>query len=211
MIHYAIDTKKTALLVFDMLNDFIKPGAPLENPEVREKLIPRLKPLIQLCRSKRIPVIYTCHAHRRDGSDAGLMAQIWPSVRERRALMKDTEGVKVYNEIKPQEGDIIIEKHRYSAFYGTDLEMVLKTRGVDTLIIVGAATDIGCESTARDATNRDYKVIFPSDGNVARDAPDMGWGPIPKEDIQKVVLTVLAHAFARVATVDEVMSELQKG
>jgi ureidoacrylate peracid hydrolase len=78
------------------------------------------------------------------------------------------------------------------------------------LIIVGAATNIGCESTARDATNRDYRVIFPSDGNIARDAPDMGWGPIPKEEVQKVVLTTLAHAFAMVTSMQELISELQR-
>jgi ureidoacrylate peracid hydrolase len=128
MVHYSINPKKTALLVFDMLNDFIKPGAPLENPDVREQLIPRLKPLIGLCRSRGIPVIYACQAHRRDGSDAGLMAEIWPSVRERRALIKGTEGVEVYEEIRPQEGDIVIEKRRYSAFYNTDLELILKNR-----------------------------------------------------------------------------------
>jgi ureidoacrylate peracid hydrolase len=208
MVHYSVNPKKTALLVFDMLNDFIKPGAPLENPDVREQLIPRLKPLIGLCRSRGIPVIYACQAHRRDGSDAGLMAEIWPSVRERRALIKGTEGVEVYEEIRPQEGDIVIEKRRYSAFYNTDLELILKNKGVDTLIIVGAATNIGCESTARDATNRDYRVIFPSDGNIARDAPDMGWGPIPKEEVQKVVLTTLAHAFAMVTSMQELIKEV---
>ncbi len=161
-------------------------------------------------RSKGIPVIYACQAHRRDGSDAGLMAVIWPGVREGRALVKGTEGVEVYEEIKPLEGDVVIEKRRYSAFYNTDLELVLKNRGVDTLIIVGAATNIGCESTARDATNRDYKVIFPYDGNIARDEPDMGWGPISKEDVQRVVLTTLAHAFARVMSIEELISELQR-
>jgi ureidoacrylate peracid hydrolase len=209
MVDYKLDTKKTALIVFDMLNDFIQPGAPLENPDVRENLIPRLKKLIEACRSKGIPVIYACHGHRKDGSDAGLMAEIYASVRERRALVRGTPGVEVYEEIKPQEGDVVIEKHRYSAFYNTDLEIILRNKGVDTLIITGASTNVGCETTARDATNRDYKVIFPSDGNVARDLPDMGWGAIPKEEVQRVVLTSLAHAFARVMTIEEIMRELQ--
>ncbi len=209
MIRYKIDPPKTALLVFDMLNDFIKPGAPLENVEVREILLPRLKTLIPACRAKGITIIYTSHGHRPDGSDVGIMVERWPSVRERRALIKGTEGVKVYSEIAPQEGDVVIEKNRYSAFYGTDLEIVLKTKGIDTLIIVGAATNIGCESTARDAAIRDYKVIFASDGNIARDMPDLGWGPVPKEIVQKAVLTTLAHAFATVISLDDILAEIQ--
>ncbi len=209
MLNYKIAPPKTALLVFDMLNDFIKPGAPLENVDVREILLPRLKQMIPACRAQGITIIYTSHAHRPDGSDVGLMVDRWPSVREKRALIKGTEGVQVYAEIAPQDGDVVIEKCRYSAFYGTDLEMVLKTKGIDTLIITGAATNVGCESTARDAAIRDYRVIVLSDGTVCRDMPDMGWGPIPKEVVQKVVLSTLAHAFGTVISIDELLAEIQ--
>lgn len=209
MVDFKPVPHKTALIVFDMLNDFVEVGAVLENIDVRENLIPRLKRLIEVCRSKGIPVIYTSHAHRKDGSDAGLMTEFWANVREMRALVKGTHGVEIYDEIKPQEGDVVIEKRRYSAFYKTDLEIILKNKGVDTLIITGASINVGCDTTARDATNRDYKVIFPSDGNVGRDCPDLGWGAIPKEEVQRVVFTLLAHAFARVTTIDELIGELQ--
>lgn len=209
MVHYDIVPRKTGLLIFDMMNDFLVPGAPLENVEVREALLPRLKKLINLCRSKGILVMYTSHGHRRDGSDMGLTALFWKNVREGRALIKDTEGVKIYHEIYPQPGDVVIEKRRYSAFFGTDLDIVLKTKDIDTLIICGAATNIGCEATARDAFNRDLKVIFPSDGNLSRDMHDQGWGSIPADTIQKVVLSTLAHAFGEVITLEQLTKRIE--
>ena len=209
MVAYEINPRKTALLVFDMMNDFIKPGFPRENPAIRENLVPQLKKLIEHCRSKGIPIIYVCHAHRRGGSDMGIMAETIPGVREGESFVQGTEGVEVYDEIKPQEGDIVIEKHRYSAFRGTDLDLMLRSMGLDTLIVTGHSTNIGCETTARDATDMDYKVIFPSDGTIARDLPDMGWGPIPKEEIRRVVLSTLAYRFAMVLAIDELISKLQ--
>jgi nicotinamidase-related amidase len=209
VINYEMDPQKTALLVFDMMNDFIKPGFPREDPAIRKILVPKIKRLIEHCRSKGIPVIYAIHTYRRNGSDIGLMAVTIPGVRDGKSFIKGTEGVEVYNEIKPREEDIVIEKHRYSAFYGSDLDLILRGMGRDTLIVTGYSTNIGCETTARDATNMGYKVIFPSDGSLARDLPDMGWGPVSKEEIRKVVLSTLAHRFAMVLTIDELISNLR--
>lgn len=209
MVNYELEPQNTALLVYDMMNDFIKPGSPREDPSIREILIPKLKKLIEHCRSKSIPVIYIVHTHRRNGSDLGVMAVTISGVREAKSFVKGTDGVEVYDEIKPTEKDIVIEKHRYSAFHGTDLDLVLRSLGKDTLIVTGYSTNIGCETTVRDATTRDYKVIFPSDGSLARDLPDLGWGPIPKEEIRKVVLSILAHRFAMVLPIDELISKLQ--
>jgi nicotinamidase-related amidase len=209
MVAHKINPQKTALLVFDMINEFIKPGFGGYTPGIRENLVPRLKKLIEHCRSKDIPVIYACHVHREDGSDFGLLPEILRGLKERKRFISGTESPEVYEEIKPQEGDIVVEKRRFSAFYGTDLELILRGMGKDTLIITGFATNIGCESTARDAVDMDFRVIFPSDGNGVRDLPDMGWGPIPGEEIQRVFLSTLARSFARVLTIDELISELQ--
>ncbi len=209
MVAFKIDPKKTALLVFDMINDFVKEGAPSDHPEIRRDLVPRLKKLIAHCRSKSIPVIYVCHATRRDGSDIGIIAEILPKVAAGKLLIKGTEGVQVYDELKPQEGDIVIEKRRYSAFRGTDFELILRSLGKDTLIITGTTTSTGIESTAREALDMDIKVIFPSDGTYSGDIPDMGWGPVSGEEIMRVVLTVLQYRFARVLTIDELTAELK--
>ncbi len=209
MLHFDIVPQKTALLIFDMMNDFLLPGAPLENVEAREVLVPKLKKLLPLCRSKGILVAYTSHGHRRNGADVGYAGTIWKSVREGRALIKDTEGVKIYHEIAPAPQDVVIEKLRYSAFYGTDLDTILRSNGKDTLIICGAATNVGCETTARDAFCRDYKVIFPSDGNLVRDMPDVGWGAFSADIMQRVILSTLAHAFCEVITMEQLMKRIE--
>jgi nicotinamidase-related amidase len=118
--------------------------------------------------------------------------------------------VEIYDELKPQPGDLVVAKPRYSAFYGTDLEAILRSKGIDTLIISGTVTNVCCESTTRDAFSRDDKVIFLSDGNAAGDLPDMGFGPVSAEESQKVVLTVLAMCFAQVSSIDQVIAEIEQ-
>jgi ureidoacrylate peracid hydrolase len=104
----------------------------------------------------------------------------------------------------------MIEKRRYSAFAYTDLEAVLKGKKRDTLIITGVSTNIGPETTVRDAVVRDYKVIFVSDCTANKDVPDMGWGIIPAEVAKKVTFSVLALAFCRVIPSTQLMNELDE-
>ena len=129
----SIDPTKTALIVVDMQNDFVAPGAPMETPAGRT-MLPNLKRAITFCRGQGIPVIYTTHAHRRDGCDMGRFADLWSPIRTRAGLVDGESGVEIYPEIAPQADELVIKKRRYSAFYGTDLEIVLRGRGVETVI-----------------------------------------------------------------------------
>ena len=208
MVEYKIQPEKTALIVFDMTNSFVGEGSPFEVFSASEKLVPKLKRLIGACRLKKIQVIYTNEVLRADGSDAGRLDDIWPPIRERNVLIKGTKEVEVYDEIKPEEGDIVVEKHRYSAFYGTDLDLILRNKGIDTLIICGPSPEVGVETTARDAFVRDYKVIFPSDGFIWNDLSDLGWGPVSSQELQRVLLTIMARAFAHVVSIDEILAKL---
>jgi nicotinamidase-related amidase len=220
MVTFEIKPLKTALIVFDMHNQLVKPQLfdPLaaETPQIAKALahiekglVPQVKRLIEHCRAKGIPLIYTHHAYRKDGSDMGLVGEIIRGVKEKRRFIRGMEGIQIYDEVKPQEGDIVVEKHRYSAFYGTDLELILRGMGKDTLVVTGGVLDMGLESTVRDAVDRDFKVVLPRDGVATKDISDEGWGPIGREEVAKVVLTSLASRFARVLTVDELISELQ--
>lgn len=208
MVDYTIDAKKTALILIGMENDWLRRGALFENADAREKLVPKLKRLKDACRARAIRVIYVVHAHRKDGADLGMEAWFWPQIAGGKAVVAGTEGVQIYEGIKLEEGDIIVEKRRYSAFYGTDLEVILKSNHIDTLIIAGSGINVGLETTARDAAIRDYKVIFPSDGHLGRDLPDRGWGAVPLKDLEKVVLTTLANAFAQVIPIEEILGKI---
>jgi ureidoacrylate peracid hydrolase len=125
-------------------------------------------------------------------------------------IIAGTKNVEIYEGLKPHPGDLVVAKPRYSAFYGTDLEAILRSKNIDTLIISGTVTNVCCDSTARDAFSRDYKVIFLSDGNAARDLPGRGFGPVSAEEVQRVTLTILANNFAQVSSIDQVITEIEQ-
>jgi nicotinamidase-related amidase len=208
-VQYPIIPEKTAMIVVDMQNDFVQEGAPIEIPRARA-MVPRLNRLLDVCRAHQIPVIYIHHVIRGGDIDAGRLADHHEAIRNNKAIIAGTSNVEIYEGLKPHPGDLVVAKPRYSAFYGTDLEAILRSKGIDTLIISGTVTNVCCESTTRDAFSRDYKVIFLSDGNAAGDLPDMGFGPVSAEEIQKVVLTVLAMCFAQVSSIDQVIAEIEQ-
>lgn len=143
MLNHAPDPKRTALLVYDMVNDFLLPGAPLESPRARDLLLPRLKPLIAACRNKKIRIIYACQNYDPDGVGDG-----FKPAHGGRGCLAGTPGAEVHAALAPQPGDIVLRKRRFDAFLGTDLDLILRQQRIDTLIIVGTSTSIGTETTA---------------------------------------------------------------
>lgn len=208
-VRYPIIPEKTAMLVVDMQNDFVQEGAAIEVPRARA-MVPRLNRLLDACRSHSILVIYIHHVIRGGDIDAGRLADHHEAVRDNKALLAGTPNVEIFEGLKPHASDLMVAKPRYSAFYGTDIEAILRSKGIDTLIVSGTVTNVCCDSTTRDAFSRDYKVIFLSDGTATRDLPDLGFGPVSAEEIQKVVLTVLAMSFAQVSSIDQVIDEIEQ-
>jgi len=147
---------KEALLIIDMLNDFVLQGAPLEVPETR-KVIPAIKREIEKAREEGKPVIYVCDVHEPDDKEFSKFG--WPA-----HAVKGTAGARIVDELKPQVDDIIIEKTTYSGFYNTKLNETLKNLGVDSLRLTGCVTHICVMFTASDAVLRDYKVTVVKDG-----------------------------------------------
>jgi nicotinamidase-related amidase len=205
MLNFKPIPARSALIVFDMINDFILPGAPNESVRAREILVPKLKPLIAACRRKKLLVVYACQTDRADGSDRGLKSEIFPGIT---AHVEGSPGAEVYAEIAPQPGDIVLRKRRFDAFYANELDLILRQRGVDTVIVTGTSTSIGTETTARGGVVRDYRVIYPSDGTVNKDLPDAGWGPVPMDLLLKVVLTELSQ-FCRVCPISTLIREIE--
>jgi ureidoacrylate peracid hydrolase len=94
--------------------------------------------------------------------------------------------------------EIIVKKHRYSAFYGTDLEIILRGLGIDTVVIAGVTTENCCHATARDALFRDYKVVFLSDATATFDYPDVGQGGMTAAEVYHATLVILSVSTAHV-------------
>jgi len=167
---WEFERDRCALLVIDMQNDFVQDGAIMQVKEAMRQ-IPRIKKLIEKCRELDVPVIYTIQ--KTDAVFCPLEVAALPFLKEA-GMREGSEGAKVVNELAPQAGDLIVYKRRFSAFFQTDLEILLKNvkgseKPVDTVIICGTVTNVCCESTARDAFFRDYKVVFGTDVNSAHD------------------------------------------
>ena len=202
-----IDPKKTAMIVVDMQNDFVAPGAAMETPAARA-VVPRLTEALKICRGAGIKIIFTAHVHRRDGSDMGLFDDMHAPIAKRAALVDGTPGVEIYPEVAPAPGEHVIKKHRYSGFYGTDLDMILREWGVDTVIISGTTTENCCHATARDAMFRNYRVAFLSDATATYDYPDRGFGAMPNAEVHHATLVILADSTAHVMSVTDMKARI---
>jgi nicotinamidase-related amidase len=140
-----------AILVIDMLNDFITGKLKCERAK---KIIPRIKRLMEEARKKGVPIIYCNDAHLPVDSE---LRKWGPHA------IKGTEGAQVIPELKPTEKDFIIEKRTYSGFFETGLDMLLRELNVNTVCITGIHTHICDKHTAADAFFRGYRIIVVED------------------------------------------------
>lgn len=148
--------KKEALLVIDMVKDFVLAGAPLEVPDTRT-IIPVIRHEIDKAHALGNPVIYVCDAHAPDDKEFRKFG--WPP-----HAVKGTKGAEIAAELAPTEVDTVISKKTYSGFYGTTLDATLKLLGVDALRLTGDVTNICVLFTASDAVLRDYAVTVVENG-----------------------------------------------
>jgi nicotinamidase-related amidase len=140
----------SAILVIDMLEDFVRPGAPLEVPENR-KILPAVRRRIARARKEGEQVVYVCDAHKKRDPEFARMG--WPP-----HAVSGTPGAAVVAEISPEPGDIVVEKHSYSGFHRTALQSVLRRKGIRTLSLAGCVTNICILYIAYEAVLRGYDV-----------------------------------------------------
>jgi len=153
---YTINKESTAILVVDMLNDFLKPGGTmvLEGGEI---IVEPMQRLLEVGRNREIPIVYVNDFHR-----LGLKQDREFKKRAEHCI-GGTWGAEVIEELRPQQRDFIIKKSRFSGFYETDLDLTLKDLKIDTVVVVGVVTNICVRSTIHDAFFRGYRVIVPKD------------------------------------------------
>jgi len=192
MVEFAVVPKRTALINVDMQNCFIE-GVP-----DGLTTLDRINRLAVVCREAGILVIHTSHVLRPDGSNMGVLSEVAPRARDG-FLNKGTESAALHKGLVIDPRDILLEKPRYGAFHGTDLELILRARGIDTVIISGISTVVCCDTTAREAVVRDFRVLFLSDGTATASA-----------ELHKATLATLGTVFAQVLTVDEVIQKISR-
>jgi nicotinamidase-related amidase len=183
---------RSALLVIDMQKFFLDPKSPSFTCGGLA-ILPVLQRLIRTFRQNDRPVIYTRHVHHPDHIDSGIMGWWWEGM-----CVEGTPESEVHDDLAPQPREKVILKHRYSAFYNTDLETVLRGLMIEDLVVTGIMTNMCCESTARDAYYRDYRVFFLADGT----------GSVT-EQMHLASLLNLAFGFAHVTTVQHIIGQLE--
>lgn len=151
-----------ALLVIDMLKDFVEKGAPLEIPAARN-IIENIAGEIRYAREKGRPVIYLCDSHEPNDPEF----EYWPP-----HAVKGTRGAEIIDELAPQPGDHIVEKTAYSGFFRTNLEKMLNELEIEELLICGVATNICVLYTAVDALQRGFRLVVPETCVAALDEED---------------------------------------
>jgi nicotinamidase-related amidase len=200
MVNFALVPERTALLNVDMQNCFVQ-GYPISAPDGLA-VLDRINPVAAACRKAGILVIHTSHVLRPDGSNIGVLGETAPQLKEG-MLNKGSESAALHNGLVIDPCDIFLDKPRFGAFHGTDLELILRTRDIDTVIISGIATNVCCETTAREAMVRGFHVFFLSDGTTT-----FGMCNATAAELQKATLATLGSLFAQVLTVDEMIQKI---
>jgi len=201
----SIDTAKTAVIVVDMENDFGSKGgmfdlAGIDISMIQKALGPTAK-VLAAARSANIKVVYLKMGFRPDLSDLGAPDSVnrtrhlqimhvgktvqAPDGRTSRILIRDNWGTEIVPQLKPQAGDVVMYKTRFSGFYQTDLDNVLKKLGIKHLIFTGCTTSVCVDSTIRDAMFRDYQPVLLADCT----AEPIGYG-LPRSNHEASLLTI---------------------
>lgn len=157
-----IYTEESALLIADMIVDFVRPDGKLYVPGI-EGIVPVIAELVAGAREAGAPVIYVNDAHDPDDTE---FEQWGPHA------IAGTPGADVVGELAPAEGDHVLVKKRYSAFHGTRLDELLERLGIEHLVIVGTVTNICVMVSAIEALMRGYRVTIPRDAVIALSEED---------------------------------------
>src|SRR6478672_8648420 len=161
--HVDVDPARTALVVIDMQNDFVREGGGLLVPDA-EATIPAIRVLLELARANGVRVVYSQDTHR-DGDPEW---RIWPE-----HAREGSWGWEIVDELAPARGDVVLRKLRYDAFYGTPLDHLLRLWGITALLICGTVANICVHYTAASAALRWYDVVIPCDAISALDRFDL--------------------------------------
>ncbi|MFI4947219.1 MAG: cysteine hydrolase family protein [Alphaproteobacteria bacterium] len=200
-----IEPAKTALVVVDLQNGFMAPGQPVEIAPARD-IVPNVNRLAAATRAAGGTVVWiqntvTAESDASWSNRRGNFATAEWSARARQAFTPGDFGHALYPTLEVRPGDLTVRKTRFSAFIqgASDLDAILRGRGIDTVIIVGTATNICCESTARDAMMLNYKVFFISDANAC-----------DTDEEHNATLGIMMVMFGDVRSTDEMIALLRR-
>lgn len=175
---------KTSIILIDLQEYF---------RGIIDPILGNLIKIIDTARQVQIPLFFTQHGHEA-GADTGMLGQWWADL-----IMKGSEEARLLPELGARPEDVVIQKNTYSAFHGTELEKKLREVNTRDLVVCGVMTNLCCETTARDAFVRDYRVFFLADGTST-----------VSEDYHFSTLKNLSSGFAVLLTCEQ-LADIVKG
>ncbi|RLF58661.1 MAG: cysteine hydrolase [Thermoplasmata archaeon] len=164
-----------ALLIIDMLKDFVYEDGALPVPKAVD-LVPFINREIRKFRNEGLPIIFVCDSHSEDDEEFKLWGK---------HCIKGTRGAEIVDELEKEENDLIIEKTRYSGFYKTNLNDVLKEKGIEEVVLTGVLTDVCVLYTAADAMFRGYGVTVLKEGVASINEENHKWALKHMKEILK--------------------------
>ena len=200
-----LEPARTCLLIFDLLEGHVNRDA-ATRARFRP-VIANAEALLHAARRDDVMVAYAHADHRADRATSARtlrdtdnrLAPIDPLDAEshRPVITGGTPEARIVRELAPEPGDYLVPKHRWSAFHGTYLELALRTRGADTIILCGGSTDVGIASTAYAARDLDYNLVIAADACTS-----------PEEDNHLQLMRRVFPRMARVRTTAQILSML---
>lgn len=163
-----VDPTHTAILVIDVQNDFCSYEGALAklgtDISMIHRMLPSLIRFINYAREANAPIIYIQHINSDETTSPSLLEKRIGLGRDRVSVcQKGTWGAQLFEELPINSSDFVVQKYRYSAFINTNLDLILRSHGIKTLIITGLSTNVCVESTARDGFMYDYFIVLPKD------------------------------------------------
>jgi maleamate amidohydrolase len=190
--------KRAALLIVDMQNDFTDASAQTNASRSSQQAIPHIARLREVCRELGVPVFYSRGIVHPSRIDEGLWQEKSAGHRDGKVQIDGTWGAEICDELRPAPGEVVINKHKPSVFYGSDFDVYMRSLKIDTLVICGSSTSGCVRATATDAFMREIRPILPREGQVDRDP-----------DVMAANLFDLDSKYADVVPLDEVVDQLR--
>ena len=200
-----VDPENAALIVVDVQNDFAATGGAMDREgfdvKMAQEMVPRLVKFIDEVRKAKVPIIYIQNVYNSDQN--WYLSEVWleqasrkrnGSYTERPVCVKGTWGWEFYDGIKPLPNEMVVTKHRFSAFVDTDLDLILRSKNIKALIMTGIATNVCVETTARMGFLKDYYIVFVRDCCAAY-----------KEHLHETTLENIDTLFGQVAVAQDII------
>ncbi len=178
---FTFDPERTAVVIIDMQRDFCARGGFAESlgndVTPTAAIIPTVRTVLDAARDRGMFVIHTREGHRPDMSDVPkAKKRRSPAIGEQgpmgRILIRGEYGHDIVDELQPLDGEIVLDKPGKGAFYETDLELILRNRGIESLIVMGVTTHVCVHTTIREANDRGYECLMVEDGTATFDPRD---------------------------------------